>query len=134
GRPRGQGRAAHRRVGLTRMNAGRRRVAITGVGVVSPVGNDVPTFWGNLLAGKSGVSTITDFPTDKLRSDVEAKVRGFEAERFFSPKEMDIFGKVTQLSLGAAAEAMHSAGLDALYRPPKRGAAIRDDDDPDGEA
>jgi 3-oxoacyl-[acyl-carrier-protein] synthase II len=107
----------------------RRRVAITGMGIVSPVGNDVPTFWSSLLAGKSGVSLITDFPTDKLRSDVAASVRGFEAARVFSPKEADIYGKVTQFSLGAAVEAMRSAGLDALYRPPKRGGASREEDD-----
>ena len=107
----------------------RRRVVVTGVGIVSPVGNDVPTFWGNLLAGKSGVGTITDFPTDKLRSDVSANVRGFEAERFFSPKETDVFGKVTQYSLGAAVEAMRGAGLEALYRPPRRGGGHRDEDD-----
>jgi 3-oxoacyl-[acyl-carrier-protein] synthase II len=113
---------------------GRRRVAVTGVGIVSPVGNDVPTFWASLLAGKSGVGPITDFPTDKLRSDVAASVRGFEAARFFSPKETDIYGKVTQFSLGAAVEAMRAAGLEALYRPPKRGGASREDDDDDDEA
>src|SRR5262245_8577053 len=99
------------------MEPARRRVAVTGIGVVSPAGNDVPAFWSSLLAGKSGVSTITDFPTDKLRSDVSASVRGFEAERFFSPKETDIYGKVTQFSLGAAVEAMRGAGLSALWRP-----------------
>lgn len=118
--------------------APRRRVAVTGVGVVSPVGNDVPTFWESLLSGKSGVSTITDFPTDKLRSDVAASVRGFEATRFLSPKEIDIHGKVTQYSLAAAVEAMRSAGLEALYRPPKRGGARSerqaDDDDGDDES
>lgn len=110
----------------------RRRVAVTGMGIVSPAGNDVATFWSNLLAGKSGVGMITDFATDKLRSDVAASVRGFEAARFFSPKETDIYGKVTQFSLGAAVEAMRSAGLGELYRAPKRGGASRDDDD-DGE-
>jgi len=107
----------------------KRRVAVTGMGIVSPAGNDVGTFWNNLLSGKSGVGTITDFPTDKLRSDVSASVRGFEAERFFSAKETDIYGKVTQFSLGAAVEAMRAAGLVALYRAPKRGGASREDDD-----
>src|SRR5262245_64116625 len=111
----------------------RRRVAVTGIGIVSPVGNDVPTFWNNLLAGKCGVGTITDFPTDKLRSDVSASVRGFEAARFFSPKETDIYGKVTQYSLGAAVEAMRMAGLEALYRPPKRGGPSSRDEDDDAD-
>ena len=107
------------------MTSSKRRVAITGIGIVSPAGNDVPTFWSHLLSGQSGVSLITDFPTDKLRSDVSASVRGFPADRFFSPKETEIHGKVTQFSLGAAFEAMRSAGLEALYRPPKRGARTR---------
>jgi 3-oxoacyl-[acyl-carrier-protein] synthase II len=94
----------------------RRRVAVTGLGVVSPVGNDVATFWESLLAGRSGVDFITAFPTDKLRSDIAASVKGFEPGRFFSPKETDIYGKVAQFSLAAAFEAMGQAGLGGLYR------------------
>ena len=56
----------------------RRRVAITGVGVVSPLGNDTQTFWEGLLAGRSGVSMITEFPTDKLRSNIAAAVKEFD--------------------------------------------------------
>ncbi len=92
------------------------RVAVTGLGVVSPVGNDVATFWQSLLAGRSGVDFITEFPTEKLRSDIAAAVKGFDPSRFFSPKETEIYGRVTQLSLAAAAEAMTQAGLGGLYR------------------
>ena len=67
----------------------RRRVVITGVGVVSPVGNDVETFWKSLLAGRSGVDFITEFSTEKLRSDIAASVKGFDAR---SPKEADSAG------------------------------------------
>ena len=94
----------------------RRRVAVTGLGVVSPVGNDVSTFWQSLLAGQSGVDFITDFPTDKLRSDICAAVKGFDARRYLSAKETDIYGRVTQLSLAAAVEAMAHAGLGGLRR------------------
>ena len=93
-----------------------RRVAITGLGLVSPLGNDVVTFWSNLLAGQSGVGFITEFPTDKLRSDIAASVKGFDPERYMSRKEAEINGRVTQLSLAAATEAMESAGLGALRR------------------
>ncbi|MBK8258868.1 MAG: beta-ketoacyl-[acyl-carrier-protein] synthase family protein [Polyangiaceae bacterium] len=116
------------------MSTAHRRVVVTGVGIVSPVGNDVPTFWSSLLSGRSGISLISDFPTDKLRSDVAASVRGFEAARFFSPKETEIYGKVTQFSLGAAVEAMRGAGFESLYRPPKRGGAAKDDDDGDDDS
>lgn len=94
----------------------RRRVAVTGLGVVSPVGNDVPTFWESLLAGRSGVRFITEFSTEKLRSDIAASVQGFDIARYMSPKEADIYGRVTHLSLGAAVEAMAHAGLAGLQR------------------
>jgi 3-oxoacyl-[acyl-carrier-protein] synthase II len=95
----------------------RRRVAVTGLGVVSPVGHDVASFWESLCAGRSGVDFITEFPTDKLRSDIAASVKGWDPSRFFSPKETEIYGRVTQLGLAAAHEAMEQAGLGALYRP-----------------
>lgn len=90
----------------------RRRVVVTGMGVVSPLGHDVPTFWNNLLAGRSGVSFIRDFPTDKLRSDVAATVENFDASAYLSPKEAEIHGRVTQFAVGAAAEAIVMAGLE----------------------
>src|SRR5579871_6102706 len=102
-----------------------RRVAVTGLGVVSPVGNDVVSFWQSLLAGRSGVDFITEFPIEKLRSDIAAKVVGFDPSRWLSPKETEIYGRVTQLSLAAASEAMAQAGLGALYRA--------DEDAPPGE-
>jgi 3-oxoacyl-[acyl-carrier-protein] synthase II len=90
------------------------RIAITGVGLVSPLGLDVPTYWQGLLAGRSGVSFITDFPTDKLRSDVAANVRGFDASRWLDKKEQDIYGRVEQFAVAAAHEAIEQAKLDGI--------------------
>src|SRR5689334_4455891 len=90
------------------------RIAITGMGLVSPLGLDVPTYWAALLEGKSGVSFITDFPTDKLRSDVAAMVRGFDPSPWFDKKEQGIYGRVEQLSVAAAAEAVAQAKLDGV--------------------
>lgn len=90
----------------------RRRVVVTGMGVVSPVGNDVPTFWDSLLRGRSGVSYIRDFPTEKLRSDIAASVTDFDIAKYMSPKEAEIYGRVTHFSLAAAVEAVAMAGLD----------------------
>ena len=89
----------------------RRRVVVTGMGVVCPLGNDVATYWANLLAGKSGVRFITAFSTEKLRSDIAASVEDFDVTRLMSAKEADIYGRVTHLSLGAAVEAVRQAGL-----------------------
>src|SRR4051812_3449237 len=94
----------------------RRRVAVTGLGVVTPLGNDVQTFWENLLAGRSGVDFITEFSTEKLRSDVAASVKGFDIGRYMSAKEADIYGRVTHFSVGAAAEAIEQAGLGGLRK------------------
>jgi 3-oxoacyl-[acyl-carrier-protein] synthase II len=109
----------------------RRRVVITGVGVVSPVGNDVETFWKSLLAGRSGVGFITEFSTEKLRSDIAASVKGFDPTKYLTPKEADIYGRVTHFSIAAADEAMAMAGLGALRRERSRGAS--DDDGGGGE-
>jgi 3-oxoacyl-[acyl-carrier-protein] synthase II len=92
------------------------RIAITGMGLLSPLGLDVPTFWRRLLAGESGVSFITDFPTDKLRSDIAASVPGFDSSPYFSPRERDLYGRVAQLGVGAAEEAVLQAGLDEADR------------------
>jgi 3-oxoacyl-[acyl-carrier-protein] synthase II len=89
-----------------------RRVVVTGMGVVSPVGVSVPSFWESLLAGRSGVSHIREFPTDKLRSDIAASVRDFDVSRYMSPKEAEVYGRVTHFSLGAAVEAVTAAGID----------------------
>lgn len=90
------------------------RIAVTGLGLVSPLGLDVPTYWRRLLEGQSGVSFITDFPTDKLRSDVAAMVRGFDASRWLDNKEQSIYGRVEQLSVAAAAEAVSEARLEGV--------------------
>ena len=92
------------------------RIAITGMGLVSPLGLDVPTYWRRLLAGESGVSFITDFPTDKLRTDIAASVPGFDPSRYFPPRERDLYGRVSRLAVAAAEEAVTNADLDGVDR------------------
>jgi 3-oxoacyl-[acyl-carrier-protein] synthase II len=87
------------------------RIAITGLGIVSPLGLDVPSYWRGLREGRSGVSLITDFPTDRLRSDVAASVTGFDASRWFDKKEQEIYGRVEQLAAVASEEAIAQADL-----------------------
>jgi 3-oxoacyl-[acyl-carrier-protein] synthase II len=102
-----------------------RRVAITGLGAVTPLGNDVPTLWRRLLAGESGVGFIRNFSTEGLRSDVCASVVDFDAERYLTKKEAEIYGRVTQFSLAAAVEAMDHAGLGGLMKPDVPGGELR---------
>ncbi|KYF74458.1 3-oxoacyl-ACP synthase [Sorangium cellulosum] len=96
----------------------RRRVVVTGIGAVCPLGNDAATTWQNLLAGRSGVDYIRDFPVDKLRSDIAASVKGFDVGQYLSPKEASIYGRVTHLSLAAAVEALREAGIAPVQRAP----------------
>ena len=102
---------------------------MTGVGVVCPLGNDVEATWQNLLAGRSGVDFIRDFSTDKLRSDIAASVKDFDPGRYLSPKEVEIHGRVTQLSVAAAAEALAQAGF-----APREGLEGSEDEDEGGAA
>ena len=90
------------------------RIAVTGMGLVSPLGLDVPTYWSGLVEGRSGVSFITEFPTEKLRSDVAAMVPGFDPSPWFDKKEQEIYGRVEQLAVAAADEAVKQARLDDL--------------------
>src|SRR5499427_11016501 len=92
------------------------RIAITGMGLVSPLGPDVASYWRGLCEGRSGVSFITEFPTDRLRSDVAALVRGFDASRYFDRKEQEIYGRATQFAAIASAEAIEQAKLGDVDR------------------
>jgi 3-oxoacyl-[acyl-carrier-protein] synthase II len=93
-----------------------RRVVVTGMGVVCPLGSDVESYWRALCAGRSGVGAITAFATDKLRSDIAASVRDFDPGRWLSRKECEIYGRVTWFSVAAAHEAMQMAGLGGMLR------------------
>ncbi len=89
-----------------------RRVVITGMGVVSPVGNDVPTFWGNLTAGVSGIVPITHFDASLFDCRIAGEVRGFEPEKaFVDKKTVRRTDRFVHLAAGAAREAMADAGF-----------------------
>lgn len=90
----------------------RRQVVVTGVGMVTPLGHDAESTWSALREGRSGVGFITEFSTEKLRSDIAAMVKDYDARAHLSNKEADIYGRVVPFSLGAAVEAIRQAGLD----------------------
>lgn len=91
-----------------------RRVVVTGTGVVSPVGNNVESFWNNLLAGYCGIDFITDFPTDDLPVKIAGQVKGFnpseyEIEPAFARKQ----DKFTLYAVAAAWQAVKESGISA---------------------
>ena len=89
-----------------------RRVVVTGTGIVSPIGNDVPTFWKNLLAGVCGIDHIKSIPTDELPVKVAGEVKDFNASDYgieapFVRKQ----DRFTVFAVAAAKQAMDEAGL-----------------------
>ena len=98
----------------------RRRVVITGLGIVSPVGNSVEDAWQNVLAGRSGIDRITRFDVSSFPVQIAGEVRGFELGQYLSPKEarrMDVF---IHYGMAAGIQAIRDAGLDASGVNPER--------------
>ena len=88
-----------------------RRAVITGLGAVTPVGNDVPTSWANLVAGKSGITRITRFDTEPYPVDIAGEVKEFDPAVAMGPKEIRRTGRDVHLGMAAATEAIADAEL-----------------------
>jgi 3-oxoacyl-[acyl-carrier-protein] synthase II len=89
-----------------------RRVVVTGMGLVSPVGNDVPTSWANLLAGKSGGALVTAFEaTEEFPCRIGCEVKGFEPLDYMDKRDAKRFDRVSRFAIAASAQALASAGL-----------------------
>jgi 3-oxoacyl-[acyl-carrier-protein] synthase II len=91
---------------------GRRRVVVTGLGAVSPVGNDVATTWEALLAGRSGIGPITRFDASGLSCRIAGEVKNFDLSGYISPKEarrMDVF---IHFGIAASVQAIKDSGLE----------------------
>ena len=89
----------------------RRRVVVTGLGIISPIGNTVAEAWQSALAGKPGITRITRFDPSRLASQIAGEVKGFDVAQYMSPKEarrMDIF---IQYGMAAGLQAWREAGL-----------------------
>ncbi|MCK4724646.1 MAG: ketosynthase chain-length factor, partial [Anaerolineales bacterium] len=88
------------------------RVVITGLGCISPVGNDVETTWLNIVAGKSGAGLITRFNTDDFKVRIAAEVKGFDGGALFGVKNARRMDRYTQFALAAALQAQEDAELE----------------------
>lgn len=94
-----------------------RRVVITGMGAVSPVGVGVEAFWNNLLAGKNGIDRITRFDPVNLRSSLAGEVKDFDPEKTQSPKDASHTDRSGQFALAAAVEAVEQSGVVGTVDP-----------------
>jgi 3-oxoacyl-[acyl-carrier-protein] synthase II len=96
-----------------------RRVVITGLGVVTPLGNSVDVFWENLIAGKTGVDKITAFDPTPFDTQIAAQVKDFDpAPAFPSPKEIRRTDRYSQFGVYAAWQALKDSGLDLTKTDP----------------
>lgn len=101
-------------------NGSRRRVVVTGLGVVSPVGNNVATAWNNLLAGKSGITRISKFDPSQFSSQIAGEVKDFDVAEFLSPKEARRMDTFIQYGLVAGIEAFKDSGLEVTEQKAER--------------
>ncbi|MEY3798279.1 MAG: hypothetical protein RLZZ572_460, partial [Pseudomonadota bacterium] len=100
--------------------ANKRRVVVTGLGVVSPVGIGVNTAWTNLVAGKSGISKITKFDTTAFASTIAGEVKDFNAEDFISAKDARRMDTFIQYGLAAGIEAFKDSGIEVTEENAER--------------
>ena len=89
----------------------RRRVVITGLGTLNPLGNDVATFWEGLVAGRSGAGPITAYDASDQAVRIATEVKGFDPLAYFGPKQTRRSDRFTQLVLASADQAIADAGL-----------------------
>ncbi len=89
-----------------------KRVVVTGLGTISPIGNDVRTTWDNALSGKSGAGPITLFDASLFKTQFACEVKDFDPNELFDRKEARRFDRYSQLALKAAKEAIESSSLD----------------------
>jgi beta-ketoacyl-acyl-carrier-protein synthase II len=102
----------------------RPRVVITGMGAITPLGLNVPEFWGGLTAGRSGITRITQFDASRLPCQIAGEVKGFEPQQYLDAKEARRISRCSQLALATAQEAMRHAGLGNAVPEPERAAVV----------
>ena len=92
-----------------------KRVVITGLGCISPVGNDVPSMWNCIQAGQSGIDRITHYDTSEFECKIAGEVKGFDGAQRFGNQKARRMDRCTQFALAAAIEALQDSGLEINY-------------------
>ena len=99
----------------------KRRVAVTGLGVISPVGNDLASFWTSMMEGRSGAGPITRFDASNTEAKIAAEVKGFDPSLYMEKKDARKMADFTQFAVAAAVQAWRDAGLGEGYVPQGEG-------------
>jgi 3-oxoacyl-[acyl-carrier-protein] synthase II len=105
---------------VTSRNEPSRRVAITGLGVITPLGSHLPEFWDHLLAGHSGIRRITRFDPSALPCRIAGEIPDFDPTEFISAKEARRMSRASQVALAAAHRALTDSALPSPLRDPER--------------
>lgn len=106
------------------MTEKRNRVVVTGLGAVSPLGNDVAALWEGSCSGRSGVSRISRFDASSYASQIAGEVRGFEPEDWFERKEVRKTDRFAQFAMAATLEAVRDSGLELERIQPARAGVL----------
>ena len=101
-----------------------RRVVVTGLGAITPVGNDVPTFWASLVAGKNGIGPITRFDTTDFKAKLAAEVKGFDPNLYMEKAELRKSDLFTQYGVAAAVQAVNDSGILDKVAPERLGVYV----------
>lgn len=94
-----------------------RRVVVTGMGIVSPVGSDMETAWGNLVSGYNGIGPITYFDTTNYKAKLGAEVKGFDPMQYMEKSETLRSDRFAQYAMGAAVQAVEESGVVGTVAP-----------------
>ncbi len=97
-----------------------KRVVVTGVGAVTPIGNDAKTFWSNIKAGVNGIDYVTQFDASEMKTKIAGEVKALDVNEFIDKKDARKMDRFTQLALIAASEAVKDSGLDMEKEDPWR--------------
>ncbi|HDQ44541.1 MAG TPA: beta-ketoacyl-[acyl-carrier-protein] synthase II [bacterium] len=97
-----------------------RRVVITGLGAITPIGNDVPSLWEGLKSGKNGVGKITRFDASAFPAQIAAEIKDFDVSQYVDAKEARRMDPFTHYAIAAARQAIDDSGLDASKEDPTR--------------
>ncbi len=101
-----------------------RRVVVTGMGAITPLGSDIPTLWDGLVRGRSGIGRITRFDPSAFESQIAGEVKDFEPRQFMDHKDVRRTDRFTQYAVAAAKEAVADAALDLTKASESIGAAV----------
>ncbi len=89
-----------------------RRIVVTGMGIISPVGNDIDSAWDNITHGRSGISRLEEFDSEQFASRIAGQISDFDASAWIGPKDARKYDPFTHYGLAAAIQAIDHAGLD----------------------